>query len=293
MNHKILVVDNDLQSLDIINQILGHSLPDNQILRAESGDAALQILADEKPDIVITDWDMPNMNGIELLKSIRQNPDTERIPVIVCSGVMLEMKHLKTALEAGAVDFIRKPIETVELVARVNSMLRLVHSYEQLVEEREIRRQNEVKHFQDKIEQQTAEITAKALTLGKYNQLLKIISTELSVVSKQIGQETENLHLSDIVSRININIYRESWEDFSASFKQTNPTFFENLMSKHPDLTKNEMKLCALLKLDLSSKEITTITQQTLRSVEIARFRMRRKLNLGKSEQIVAYLNKF
>lgn len=129
---KILVVDDDPLQLEVIMQIVEREEPDYEIFQANSGVFALKIARLELPDIVITDWEMPNMNGIELTQQLKKDPSTQDIPVIMCSGVMISSDHLRTALEAGASDYIRKPVDSIELVARMRSMIELSRSYKEI-----------------------------------------------------------------------------------------------------------------------------------------------------------------
>jgi len=130
----ILVVDDQLDSLNAIIDCIDALNRNFNIYRAINGNMALEIAVNKIPDVIITDWDMPLMNGIELIKQLKNNPLTADIPVIMCTGVMLTSDNLKTALEAGAFDYIRKPIDKVELEARLLSALCYLHKHQKLVE---------------------------------------------------------------------------------------------------------------------------------------------------------------
>ncbi|MGB0523642.1 MAG: response regulator [Flammeovirgaceae bacterium] len=129
---KILVVDDDPLQLEVIMRIVEREEPNYEIFQANNGAFALKIAQLELPDIIITDWEMPTMNGIELMRQLKKSPETQDIPVIMCSGVMVSSDHLKTALEAGAADYIRKPVDSIELVARMRSMIELSRSYKEI-----------------------------------------------------------------------------------------------------------------------------------------------------------------
>lgn len=139
MKHKILIVDDEVANLQIIVEILEEASSEYEIFQTLNGQRALEIVPKVTPDIIITDWEMPVMNGIELIRELKAKPETADIPVIMCTGVMITPDNLRTALEAGAVDYIRKPIDAVELIARLRSMLELADSA------KKIRRLNETK----------------------------------------------------------------------------------------------------------------------------------------------------
>jgi len=131
MNEKtVLIVDDEPSNLEILVNSLQNL--EYTVLMTNNASKAFEIAHLKLPDVIITDWEMPNIDGIELVKMIKRNEATHDIPVIMCTGVMMSSGNLKTALDAGAVDFIRKPIDTVELTARLNSAIRLSESLKKI-----------------------------------------------------------------------------------------------------------------------------------------------------------------
>lgn len=124
-NIKILIVDDEPQQLETIVRVFEEFQKDYIIYRAFNGKVALRIAEKELPNLIITDWDMPEIDGIGLIKALKNEDNTKDIPVIMCSGVMISSANLNTALEAGAADYIRKPLDPIELIARTRSMLNL------------------------------------------------------------------------------------------------------------------------------------------------------------------------
>ena len=105
---KILVIDDDPIQGKIIQHILGDLDYEIKILKSDNGLDALKIVEGEQPDLILTDWDMPKMTGIDFCKRIQQNKHFKDIPVIMCTGINTSSENLKTAFESGVVDFIRK-----------------------------------------------------------------------------------------------------------------------------------------------------------------------------------------
>lgn len=130
---KILVVDDKYENRRIIANVLEQNKAYN-VLQANNGNLAYRIAIESKPDLIITDWEMPEIDGITLIKQLKKNPETMEIPVVMATGVMKTSHDLNTALEAGSVDYIRTPVEPLELTARVRSMLELNNSYKKLKE---------------------------------------------------------------------------------------------------------------------------------------------------------------
>jgi len=288
--YKILAVDNDTSSLHIINQILLNSNKNFEILNAQSGKFALEIIENETPDLIITDWDMPEMTGIELIKILQSNPKTAVIPVIVCTGIMQRSEDLSTALGIGAIDYLRKPLEAIELNARVNAMLKFIETYKLLSIERENNAILEKKFLEEKIEHQNHELSNRLLLINKYTEVIKNTAELLRKMPTCINRTLCKPHIEGIISNINSLSLNEKWEEFNTSFEKLYPTFFSKMLEKYSDLTKNELRLSALLKLNLSTKEISTITQQSIRAIEMARFRLRQKMKLQKDDIINNFL---
>jgi len=134
---KILIIEDDPICEKIISRMLENIDGEIHLLKSNNGIEALDILKHEKPDLILTDWDMPQMNGIEFCRSIRADQDFEQVPVIMCTGENTSSKNLKTAFESGVVDFIRKPIDKQELISRINSMLKLSESYRTIKQQKE------------------------------------------------------------------------------------------------------------------------------------------------------------
>jgi CheY-like chemotaxis protein len=107
------------------------------------------------PDLIIMDWEMPKMNGIEAVAYLKSRSDTAHIPIIMTTA-FTSSEHLEKALKTGATDYVKKPIDEVELLARVNSALQIVTSYKQILKQKE-----EIEEKTKKLEHAFAEIERK------------------------------------------------------------------------------------------------------------------------------------
>ena len=123
--HSILIVDDNPENLKTIADFITESELEVSIIKALDGKMACELAEKKLPNLIIMDWDLPEMNGIEAIKLLKSLESTKDIPVIMATGIMTSTKDLKTALEAGAVDYIRKPIDEIELIARVSSISHL------------------------------------------------------------------------------------------------------------------------------------------------------------------------
>lgn len=96
-----------------------------KVSKAENGEEALLLVDEDNPDIIVLDWMMPNLSGIEVCRRLKTRPETRSIPIIMLSARSEEVDKVR-GLETGADDYVVKPYSIVELMARVRSQLRRV-----------------------------------------------------------------------------------------------------------------------------------------------------------------------
>lgn len=114
----------------------------HRVLVAESGESALAQLKHELPDLVLLDYMLPGMDGMEVCKRIKAKPECADLPILFLTAVN-ELDEKVRALDAGAVDYVTKPIQTPEVLARVRTHLRLARLQRELADELEMRRDAE------------------------------------------------------------------------------------------------------------------------------------------------------
>jgi adenylate cyclase len=124
---KILVVDDTPKNVKLLADLL--SARGYAVAIAASGAEALAQLEAEKPDLVLLDVVMPEMSGYEVCRKIRENPATRILPVVMVTALDPAEERIK-GLDAGADDFLTKPINQAELLARVRSLLRIKELYD-------------------------------------------------------------------------------------------------------------------------------------------------------------------
>lgn len=128
---SILVIDDEPDNFDVIDTLL-----DSQgyhLSYASDGQQALTLLESFQPDVILLDVMMPNMSGIEFCQRLKANPQWQHVPVIMVTA-LTHKEDLFRCLSAGADDFISKPVNGLELRARVRSMLRIKQQYDALQE---------------------------------------------------------------------------------------------------------------------------------------------------------------
>ena len=167
-NIKILVVDDDDQIRDNIAEVL--SQEGYQVYVASTGKEALQKVEEISPDIILTDYVMPEVDGIALCKNIKNNPDTLDIGVILITGLQDLDTKIK-GLSAGADDFLTKPFLFPELIARIKSLAK-IKKYRDFM-----------KNYQQILEREVAKQTAR---LQKANLQLRLAFSEIKNLSLEV-----------------------------------------------------------------------------------------------------------
>ena len=121
---KVLVVDDNAQNLELLVAYLD-SL-NCRVFTASNGVEALEKVRQEMPDLILLDIMMPRMSGFEVCRNLKSDPQTRDIPVVMVTA-LTELSDIERAVESGTDDFISKPINRLELVTRVKSLLRVRH----------------------------------------------------------------------------------------------------------------------------------------------------------------------
>lgn len=155
----VLVVDDTPDNLSLMSDLLR---TEYKVKLAPSGERALQIVAgDSKPDLILLDIMMPDMDGYEVLRRLQFNPDTENIPVIFLTA-MSAAEDESVGLELGAVDYITKPINPAIVMARVRNHLQLKRARDFLAQHNQFLEQEVANRTRAMAELQDATIRAMA-----------------------------------------------------------------------------------------------------------------------------------
>ncbi|MGA2071395.1 MAG: response regulator [Sedimentisphaerales bacterium] len=125
----ILVVDDNEQNLELLQAYLEDL--QCRTIPAKDGVEALEIIKKSKPDLVLLDVMMPKMSGFEVCRRIKNNPQTTDLPVIMVTALN-ELGDIERAIESGTDDFLSKPVNKLELITRVKTMLKLKHLSDRL-----------------------------------------------------------------------------------------------------------------------------------------------------------------
>jgi two-component system alkaline phosphatase synthesis response regulator PhoP len=125
----ILVVDDNRENLELLEAYLEDI--DCRTIPAYDGPEALEIVKNDKPDLILLDIMMPKMSGFEVCRRVKNDPETANIPVIMVTALN-EFGDMQRAVDCGTDDFVSKPVNKIELLTRVKTMLKLKHLTDKL-----------------------------------------------------------------------------------------------------------------------------------------------------------------
>ena len=173
MSAKILVVDDVAMNVKLLADLLG--VKGYQTVTASSGAEALAKLEAERPDLVLLDVMMPGMSGYEVCQAIRANPAHAMLPVVLVTALDPAKERVK-GLEAGADDFLTKPLNQAELLARVKSLLRIKTLYDEVT-----RQKDELAQWNRTLEQRVADGVKQLEQVGRLKRFFSPQLAELIV----------------------------------------------------------------------------------------------------------------
>ena len=169
---------------------------------------------------------------------------------------------------------------------------KLIQKNKKKLEMQELAAQQEIVTLQNKqleteVESKNRELAASTMNIIKKNEFLSELKNKLS------NSESKR-DIQEVIKIINRNIAeKDNWKLFKEAFDNADKDFLQSVKEKHPTLTSNDLKLCAYLRLNLSSKEIAPLLNISVRSVEIKRYRLRKKMELDHEQGLVEYILTF
>jgi DNA-binding CsgD family transcriptional regulator len=135
------------------------------------------------------------------------------------------------------------------------------------------------------------ELSTHVIYLLKKNEFISSIVQKLFTLKRSaLDEKAKDSWIQDIMRDMQSNIDNTVWNEFEIRFQQIHKDFYQKLIEKYPALTPNEIKIFAFLKLNMTSKDISAITSQSVKSIEVARHRLRKKLGIDREENLVTIL---
>jgi ligand-binding sensor domain-containing protein/DNA-binding CsgD family transcriptional regulator len=144
--------------------------------------------------------------------------------------------------------------------------------------------------LQTELKSKNRELANSAMSLVYKNELLQKLSVEMIKVKDENGKKLADDQIRKVQKIIDEGMNDErDWNLFESSFNEAHGSFFKKLKSSHPDLVPNDLKLCAYLHMNMSSKEMASLLNISVRGVEIRRYRLRKKLNIPHDKNLAEF----
>lgn len=166
--------------------------------------------------------------------------------------------------------------------------------------EESLRKENEISDLKNQqleqdIRHKAGELSNITMNVVRKNEILMNIATRLTKIQRvlEVSSPAEtNAQIAKIQTLIQENIsHDDDWKSFTGSFDAVYEDFTKRLRELHPALTPSELRVCCYLKMGLSSKDIAPLLNISYRSVEMTRYRLRKKLDLDREDRLTDYLN--
>jgi len=314
---KILIVDDREYDRMLYKEFLGTSNYDFKEL--DDGELILETSLDYHPDLILLDWQMPRVSGLEALKILKKNNTSKDIPIIIITGLEDE-KVLEEAFDYGSIDFLNKPVSNIELNARVLNVLRHNDALATVLKQKkELEQLNQIIQdqkqalektlefktekmdterglFEQDLEKKNKKLLTKELNSTKLINDLKSIRSLIQASKSELrieNPESKVLRRLQMVERDldHLEINDNSFSEFDETFENIDPDFYKKLSAINPKLTPNDLKNCAYIKMNLDNYEVSKMLNVELKSLQMTRYRLKKKLNLNESTQLREFIH--
>ncbi len=202
-----------------------------------------------------------------------------------------ELRLLKSKAENERKEILY--LSALIVVILFGAIVVIQYKNQKIKTDREIlRRQNselEKERLKDELSFKNKELATNMMYLLEKNEFIGSLVDKLVEIRERANKGNMEL-VQGIIGELKRNSSQGIWEEFEMRFKNVHSEFYNSLQTQYPDLTPNEVRLCAFLRLNMSTKEISAITHQSVKSINMARFRLRKKLNIDQDENLIAHM---
>lgn len=207
---------------------------------------------------------------IDMLKIAIELADYQRKLELSNERMIIELKHEISQREKAEKETELRLQEKFKSEQKINQLLKQKHQME--------------------IDLINRELATSSIFISQKNKIIGLMRKEINRLMKK-GKVITKQDISKVLKTIDENVkFENDWYRIKAHFEKIYPDFFDRLREKYPNLTPNDHKLSALLRMNLSTKEISQILKITAPSTEISRIRLRKKLDLPKNINLVHYI---
>ncbi len=314
---KVLIIEDEHELRNSVQEMLFYE--NFQTATAENGQRGVEVAEEVKPDIILCDILMPDMNGFQVLEKLNSKKSFSGIPFIFLTALN-ERADFRHGMELGADDYLTKPFSRDELLNAISSRIRKVSEQEAYLEmriaeiEKEVNNrlggiQNELdekKKSLSKVSSEKEQIGYKlqAKEMELMLEALRTIETnnkiqELKLIIEKESQSVKltgkiKMLFDELKNKINEKkILLNSLTIFQLRFNRVYPNFVTNISSRFSFLTQYEIAFVSAHLMGLSTSQIADLLNISDGSVRKSRYRLKKKMGLNKDENFVSFIQCF
>jgi DNA-binding response OmpR family regulator len=294
---KILIIDDEPDAIVVLELLLKGL--NYEVFSTTNPVYALDTISRLMPEVIILDWNMPKLDGIGVLKLVRDCPEFAEIQIIVATGLRTAFDDLKLALDSGAMDYVKKPINEIELQARVANAFRQIDDRRKIMELKMELHKKELEmveakaaFLQDELSKKEREMTVAAVSIFQNKQFLASLRKDLfsPEVPFENLQQKHILHVLNNYDNISNSL---NWQLFEKRFVEIHDTFYKKLRREHDGLSWGELRLCALFRIGFSLKEVSVLSYTNYDAIRKAAYRIRKKLGISEKMDLNIFLQEY
>jgi len=288
-----------------------------QVFKTDTGEKGIAHALRYQPDLILCDIMMPEMDGYEVLKKLRQHVKTKLTPFIFITS-LADREHFRAGMEQGADDYLTKPFTLNELNRAIkirlekyyNSQIgteignieKNINSRLNALKQHIVVQQTQIEEISETNNQLDEQIKTKDTEL--FEEVLKAVETSNTLhllrgqIEKEITREditqTQINILKDLLNKIDrIKNKKDSWRIFLIKFNQVYPDFIANITQQFPSLTQLDLTLISSILFNLNSNQVASMLNISNDSVRKSRYRLKKKLKLSSEESLIKYIHGF
>ena len=250
-------------------------------------------------ELIILDWHVPNIDEMEVLKEIRSYSELDNIPVIIVSEIYNGKLNLKSAFEFGAWDYLNKPINEIELEARITNAFRLVDYYLKKIDNLFKLKNLDIKISKNKADKLQSELDKKdremiAVAINIIQNMKFIASLKFDLFENNVKFDIQQIrHLKQIFKNYENTSSSLNWELFEKRYIELDSNFYSSLNTEFTMLSWNELRLCGLFRIGFTIKEIAALNYSSYDAVRKSAYRIRKKVGINENMDINLFFQKY